>query len=55
MPQHSHRAFLLAQECDYFLDLLEQINFNIFEPEIRQISRFKVPYQFYKAAKAGTF
>ena len=55
LPLHSHRAFLLAQECDYFLDLLEQINFNVFEAELRQISRFKLPHRFYKAARAGTF
>lgn len=22
LPKNAHRAFLLAQECDYFLDLL---------------------------------
>ena len=30
-PPHMHRAFLLAQECEYFLQLLEENNFNVFE------------------------
>ena len=34
-PQHMHRAFLLALECDYFLEMLEQKNFNVFEPDFR--------------------
>ena len=55
LSEHSHRAFLLAQELDYFLDMLEQVNFNVFEPEMRQVSHYKVPYNFYKAAKAGRF
>ena len=55
MPKHMHRAFLLAQECDYFLDQLEKNNFNPFEPDVRAPSYVTVPYAFYKAAKAGKF
>lgn len=55
LPEHSHRALLLAQEVDYFLDLLETSNFNIFEPQFRRNSLFKVPNAFYKAGRAGKF
>lgn len=55
MPEHSHRAFLLAAECDYFLDLLQENNFNVFDEVFRQGSYVKVPYQMFKAAKAGKF
>lgn len=51
----AHRAFLLGQECDYFLDLLEIYNFNVFEAELRQNSNYKVPYKMYQAAKGGYF
>jgi len=55
LPTHAHRAFLLAQECDYFLDLLQEKNFNVFDEAFRQISYVKVPYAMYTAAKAGKF
>ena len=55
MPEHSHRAFLRAAECDYFLDLLQENNFNVFDEVFRQGSYVKVPYQMFKAAKAGKF
>lgn len=53
--KHAHRAFLLAQECEHFLELLELHNFNIFEPEFRQVSYVKTPYALYNAAKSGKF
>ena len=31
LPPLAHRAFLLAQEVDYFLNILEKHNFNVFE------------------------
>jgi len=43
LPEHANRALLLAQECDYFLDELEQSNFNVFEPRFRRISKFHIP------------
>ena len=46
---------LLAQECDYFLDILEKNNFNVFEEQVRQTSYVKVPYAMYTASKAGKF
>lgn len=50
-----HRAFLLAQECDYFLEILQKNNFNVFEKEVRANSYAKVPYAMYSAARAGKF
>ena len=35
LPKNTHRAMLLAQECDYFLQELEKYNFNIFESTFR--------------------
>lgn len=55
LKPHCHRAFLLAQEIDYFLNLLENHNFNIFEQVFRKNSLIKVPYAFYSAAKASKF
>lgn len=31
LPAHTHRALLLAQEAEYFLDELENHNFNVFD------------------------
>jgi len=53
LPQHCHRAFLLSHEVEYFLDILEQVNFMVFEPEVREISKFKIPYKFFQAARSG--
>lgn len=55
LPQHSHRALLLAQEADYFLDQLENHNFNLFDQSFRQNSKFRVPMALYQAAKAGKY
>ena len=46
-PKHTHRAFLLAQECEYFLELLQKHNFNVFEEDFRKNSVVKVPYAMY--------
>ena len=46
---------LLAQEVEYFLDLLETNNFDIFDHQVRKNSLVKVPFKFYRAAKAGKF
>lgn len=51
----AHRALLLGQEADYFLELLELHNFNIFEAEFRRNSYYKMPFRLHKAAKAGLF
>lgn len=45
----------MAQECDQFLDVLQQNNFNVFEPDVRAPSYVKVPYAMYAASKAGKF
>jgi len=55
LPKNMHRAFLLAQECDFFLEQLEKHNFNPFELEVRQPSYVYVPYNMYKAARANKF
>jgi len=53
--EHAHRALLLGQEADYFLNLLELHNFDIFEGEFRRTSYAKVPIALYQASKAGRF
>jgi len=42
---------LVAIEADIFLKALEEHNFDIFDPEFRKKSYFKVPYEIYKGAK----
>ena len=55
VPEHMHRAFLLAQEVEYWLVLLEKKNFNVFDEEVRANSYVTVPYAMHTAAKAGKF
>lgn len=55
LPPHAHRALLIAQEVDYFLEILQLNNFNVFDGEHRKSSFLKVPYRFYSAAKANKF
>ena len=35
LPKHTHRAFLMAVEADYFLKELEEKNFDIFDTSFR--------------------
>ena len=55
LPEHAHRALLLAQEAEYFLDTLESVNFDVFEPQFRKVSRFTVPHKIFNASKANQF
>ena len=55
LEPHTHRAFLLAQEADYFLETLESSNFDILDPKFRRLSRITVPNKFYAAARANRF
>lgn len=55
LPQHSHRAMLLAIEAEIFLKELEEHNFNIFDPNFRKKSFVKTPWAIAAAAKKGYY
>jgi hypothetical protein len=55
LPKNSHRAMLMAIEAEIFLNQLEEHNFDIFDPEFRRKSYFKIPYEIYKGAKNGYY
>ena len=54
-PEHSFRAFLRGVETEYYLELLEDHNFNLFDPALNSINPLKLPYRVYKAARSQSF
>ena len=55
LPEHTHRAFLLAIEAEQFLHDLEEHNFDIFDEFFRRKYYMKMPYRMLKAAKKGQY
>lgn len=55
MPKDTNLAFLQAIEAENFLQKLEDVNFDIFDETFRKRSIFKMPYNFYAAAKSGAY
>lgn len=55
LPESVNRALLIGVWCEYFLNLLEECNFNIFDPNLHSPSYVKVPMAMNKAAKNGTY
>jgi hypothetical protein len=54
-PEHTFRAFLRGVETEYYLEKLEQCNFNLFDQELNNFSPVKLPYRVYNAAKGKQF
>jgi len=55
LPKHAHRALLLSVEADVYLNDLEKLNFDIFDPHFSRKSFFQTPLKINRAARAGRF
>lgn len=55
LPKNANRALLIGIWCDRFLNMLEEVNFNIFDPELHKISYVSLPMKIGDAAKKGDY
>lgn len=55
LPPQAHRAFLPLIEAEYYLEQLQEYNFEVFNKNLNKPSFMAVPYRMALAAPKGRF